>query len=173
MWRISRFLSVSGVAALILSALIAVSPNLARAQDSAAETNDWEASPGSGAVVAQPDKKQPPLDLAGCWSGTIDDDATGTGSGFLSFLQKGTKLTVDGQLDFNGGPNKRGILKGKANSKNFQLSAHSRKCNVSFHGTISSGDHLTGMYHLSKKCLGAVDGGNFDYTFDGSGSSCQ
>ena len=170
---ISRYLSISAVAMLILSALVAVPSHLARAQDSGSG-NDWQASPSSGAVAEQPDAKASPLNLAGCWSGTIDDDSTGTGSGFLSFVQKGknlTKATTAG-LDFNGGPSISGSLSGKTNSQNFHLKFHRKQCNVSFHGTISADGDLTGHYTLSKKCLGEVFQGTFDYTFDAGGSTC-
>jgi hypothetical protein len=35
--------------------------------------------------------KENPLDVAGCWSGEIEDNGSRTGSGFLFFVPKGKK----------------------------------------------------------------------------------
>lgn len=168
MKRIGNLLMASGAAGLILSAFVAVSSTAAMAQDD----GSWNLSPGT--AVAQPDSKNPPLDLAGCWSGTIDDTTGGPGTGFLFFVQNGTKLGTGtgAELDIPSLGTASGSLKGKTNSQNFALGFHKKDCNVSFHGTISTSGNLTGMYHLSKKCFGQVLKGTFDYAFDVTSASC-
>jgi hypothetical protein len=171
MARIIRFLTVSTAAALLVTGLVAGSAGLARAQQADSQSDGWQVLPPQPAV-AQPTKVAP-LDVAGCWSGSIDDDTTGTGSGFVFFNQKGKRLvhgTTIG-LSFNGGPSKSHGITGTVNSQNFKL-IHPGHCKVLIRGTISSGD-LVGSYGLSKHCLGQKFGGTFDYTFDDTGNSCQ
>ena len=170
MKRIRSLLMASGAAGLILSAFVAASSTVTMAQDD----GSWNLSPSTGETATQPDSKQPPLELNGCWSGTIDDTTNGAGTGFLFFVQAGTKLGVGtgAVLDIPGLGAAAGPLKGKANSQNFELGFHGKGCNVSFHGTISNSGDLTGMYHLSKKCFSQVLKGTFDYTFDASSASC-
>src|ERR1700722_1197608 len=168
--RIGTFLMASVAAGFILSTFIAVSSTAAMAQDAGA----WTLSPSTGEAAAEPDSKKAPLDLAGCWSGTIDDSKGGSGTGFLFFVQQGTKLGTGtgAELDIPGSGSASGPLKGKANSQDFQLGFHGKSCNISFHGKISNSGDLTGMYHLSKKCFGQVLKGTFDYTFDATNASC-
>jgi hypothetical protein len=170
MKRIGTLLMASGAAGFILSAFIAVSSTAAMAQDAGA----WTLSPSTGEAAAEPDSKTAPLDLGGCWSGTIDDTKNGVGTGFLFFVQQGTKLGTGtaADLEIPSLGSAAGPLKGKVNSQNFQLGFHKKSCNVSFHGTISNSGDLTGMYHLSKKCFGQVLKGTFDYTFDVTNASC-
>ena len=168
--RIGSLLMASGAAGLILSAFVAASSTAAMAQDD----GSWNFSPSTGEASTQPDSKKPPLDLSGCWSGTIDDTKNGAGTGFLFFVQDGTKLGVGtgAELDIPSLGTASGPLKGKANSQDFELGFHGKGCNISFHGTISNSGDLTGMYHLSKKCFGQVLKGTFDYTFDVTNASC-
>jgi hypothetical protein len=161
-------LLVSGAAGLALSGFIAGSS--AMAQDS----GFWKIAPSRGDAAVQPDAKQPPLNLAGCWSGSINDTTQGAGTGFLFFVQNGTKLGTGTVADLNetGLGEASGPLTGKTNGQNFHLKFHHKSCNVSFHGTIGNSGDLTGMYHLSKKCFGQVLQGTFDYTFDATNASC-
>ena len=171
MKRIGSLLMASGAAGLILSAFIATSSTAAMAQDD----GSWNLSPSTGEAATQPDSKKPPLDLNGCWSGTIDDTKNGAGTGFLFFVQSGTKLGTGtgAELDIPSLGAPSGPLKGKANSQDFEVGFHGKACNISFHGKISSSGDLTGMYHLSKKCFfGQVLKGTFDYTFDATNASC-
>jgi hypothetical protein len=167
MSRIIRLMTMGGVAALLVSCLVVGSANSARAQDSGWQP--WTPAP----TVAQPAKGTPPLNVDGCWSGTIEDDTTGTGSGFILFVQKGKKLahgTTVG-LSFNGGPSVTHGITGTVNSQNFKL-VHPGRCNAMIRGTISGND-LVGTYRLTKHCLGSKFGGTFDYTFDAGGTTCQ
>jgi hypothetical protein len=167
-----RGLVTAGGVALIACCLAGMAPNYARAQEAGSQTADWQAS-GPPSEVTEPAKAGPPLDLAGCWSGGVDDNSQGSGSGFLYFVQNGKKLgagTFAG-LSFNS-LSAGGDLTGKTNSKTFHLKFHKKQCNVSFHGTIDSSGDLTGMYHLSRKCLGTVLDGTFDFTYDASDTTC-
>jgi hypothetical protein len=141
LWRITSYLWALRIAALIVSALVAVTSSSALADDQRAQSNDWEPSPAvSSEAASQTESRLPPLNLAGCWSGTIDDGNTGIGSGAIFFVQQGKKLTIGtfAVFEFNGGgPIAAGHLSGKANSQTFQLKIHIRKCNASLHGTIS------------------------------------
>ena len=158
--RIGSLLMASGAAGLILSAFVAASSTAAIAQDA----GSWSLSPSTGEAATQPDSKNPPLDLNGCWSGTIDDTKNGAGTGFLFFVQEGTKLGAGtgAELDIPSLGSASGPLKGKANSQDFQLGFHGKACNISFHGKISNSGDLTGMYHFSKKCFGQVLKGTFE-----------
>jgi len=170
MKRIGSLLMASGAAGLILSAFVAASSTAAMAQDE----GSWNFTPSTSEAATQPDSKKPPLDLNGCWSGSIDDTRNGAGTGFLFFAQEGTKLGpgTGAELDITSLGTASGALKGKVNSQNFELSFHGKSCNISFHGSIANSGDLTGMYHLSKKCFGQVLKGTFDYTFDVTGASC-
>jgi hypothetical protein len=170
MKRIGSLLMASGAAGLILSAFVAASSTAAIAQDA----GSWSLSPSTGEAATQPDSKNPPLDLNGCWSGTIDDTKNGAGTGFLFFVQERTKLGVGtgAELDIPSLGSASGPLKGKANSQDFELGFHGKACDISFHGKISNSGDLTGMYHFSKKCFGQVLKGTFDYTFDVTSASC-
>jgi hypothetical protein len=167
-----RGLVTAGGVALIACCFAGMAPNYARAQDAGSQTADWQAS-GPPSEVSQPAKAGPPLYLAGCWYGGLDDNSLGSGSGFLYFVQNGKKL-VNGTTAglYFSSYSTGGGLTGKTNSKTFHLKFHKKQCNVSFHGTIDSSGDLTGMYHLSKKCAGFVLDGTFDFTFDPSNQTC-
>src|ERR1700685_1693191 len=77
MKRMGRLLMASGAAGLILSAFVAASSTAAMAQDD----GSWNLSPSTGEAATQPDSKKPPLDLNGCWCGTIDETKNGEGTG--------------------------------------------------------------------------------------------
>jgi len=65
--------------------------NVAWAQDASDSTDD-------GADVAtEPDKKVPPPDIEGDWSGSIVDDETGSTSFAIEVFQKHSKFTELGQ----------------------------------------------------------------------------
>ncbi len=161
-----RYSTVSGIVALILSAFIALP---VRAQDQAAQGADWQGDFGTAVPEAE---IRPPLNLAGCWSGMIEDSTFGPGTGFIFVVQNGKKLVTGTHAELNLSPGSiGGPLAGSANSQTFRLAFHRKQCNVSFHGTLSSGD-LTGMYHLSKKCAHAVLNGTFEFTFDATNASC-
>lgn len=173
MSRVTRLLIVAVASALLISALILVSARRLHSQETILESDGWQPFTPS-AVVTQPDKKAPPLDVAGCWSGEVDDDKTGVGSGFVSFVQQGKKIkkdTVIG-LSFNGGPSASHRIKGDVNSKRVKLHFEQASCVVDASARLPSED-LVGSYRITKGCrLGGKFTGTFDFTFDPSGSTC-
>ncbi len=172
MSRIIRFLIAMAASVAFVSGLIAGCADFARAQDATTETGGWQPLP-PGPAIAQPDKAAPPLQVAGCWSGEIDDDFTGVGSGFTFVVQKGKRIargTLIG-FSFSGGPSATHGITGTVNSRSYKLSLTRDGCSVRIRGTMSSGD-LVGTYSLTKRCLGSKFAGTFDFAFDPSGTSC-
>src|SRR5271156_4663753 len=45
---------------------------------------------------ATPDAKQPPLDIAGCWNGTVNDEGDGGGTAFFQFVVAGNGKKIQG-----------------------------------------------------------------------------
>jgi len=166
--------SVAGIATLA-TVLIAGAVRVANAQDQAqqdeAQGADWTAKT-PGAAVEEPDKAAPPMDIAGCWSGSIEDANSGAGTGALLFIQHKKKIAKGSGAHLSIGGGITGPLKGKVNSTVFVASFHGKACKtVAFTGSISSGS-LIGSYIL-RKCLGVTSSGTFDYTLDSSGDSCD
>jgi hypothetical protein len=164
---------IAGVA--ILAAFIAGSACLAYAQESNSQTSDWTHPnfSSSASTLPEPEVKTP-LDVAGCWSGTIDDKKTGEGTGFLFFVQEGKQLVsgTDAGFTFTGFGTEGGSLTGHVTNKSFVTSFKEKPCKVSVRGRIVSGD-LVGTYSINKKCAGIAFKGTFDYTFDATGDSCD
>ena len=167
------FFTFAGAAALA-AALIAVPPRIAnaqQAQEDQAQSADWTAKT-PGAAVAEPDKAKPPLDIAGCWGGSIDDASSGAGTGALLFIQHKKKIAKGSGAHLSVGGGITGPLKGKVNSTVFIATFHGKSCKtVAFTGGMSSGS-LVGTYIL-RKCLGVTSSGSFDFTFDSSGAACS
>jgi hypothetical protein len=166
--------TIAGIAAL--AALIAGSACLAFAQESNSQTGGWTRPNLSSSASALPEPEvKTPLDVAGCWSGGIDDKKTGEGTGFIFFVQEGKKL-VDGTgagFSFTGFGSESGSLTGHVTNKSFVTSFKEKPCKVNVRGRIVSGD-LVGTYSIKKKCTGVIPlKGTFDYTFDASGDSCD
>ena len=142
--------------------LIAASAQLACAQD-------WQNKATGSDVADQPDKAAP-LDLNGCWSGSLASEKFGAGTGFLFFEQEGGKaVSGSGAGIDTTGVDTEGPVTGKIKKKSFSVSFHGKKCNVSFSGGLPSSD-LVGKYHY--KCDGESDHGSFQFSFDSSGTSC-
>jgi hypothetical protein len=173
MSRVTRFLIVSATSILFLSGLIAASANPAHAQDESSQSEDWQ--PYTPSVVSQPDKKLPPPIIAGCWSGDLDDDKLGAGTGFAFIVQHGKKLTKGTQIgiSFPAGPSRTHGIRGNVNSKGaIKLHLAQSGCVVNIHGKVVS-DDVTGTYFLNKACrLGRKLVGTFDFTFDPTGTTC-
>jgi hypothetical protein len=162
------------IAAVFAIAIFAAPSNLARAQDANTDTLGWQTLPPE-APVAQPDKKAPPLQLGGCWSGDIDDDTTGVGTGYAFIVQKGKKLKKGTYIGFrfSGGASARHPIKGTANSRNFKLHLQISTCVVTVRGVLASPTEATGSYRLTKRCLRKKYAGTFDFTYDPSNTTCQ
>jgi hypothetical protein len=171
MLRILRLMPAMLAAAMLAAGLTAVAPLIAQAQEAVSE-DQWQPVSPPWAIV-QPDKSAPPLELAGCWSGELDDDQFGTGFGFALVVQnrkKITKGTIIG-ASFVSGPSGSHGIKGHVNSKQFKLHLSRGGCNVNIRGTLASGD-LVGTYRFTRRCVGDKLAGTFDFAFDPSGTSC-
>lgn len=177
-----RFLALASATVFFSALSLVLANELARAQqDGAAQSdssaaqqdqnsNDWTFSQPQ--TAAQPDKAQP-IDVAGCWSGTIDDDETGPGTGHLLFVQKNRKLlhSTTGGLDFSDGATASGKLSGRVSGASFVLNHHNNTCRITFRGSSVDGD-LVGTY-IVRRCSKITTGGTFNFSFDSSNSSCQ
>lgn len=177
MSRVSKSLFVVVASFLFSSALIAVSANHARSQGEVVgvQSDEWQPLTPR-AVAPQPDKRTPPPDVAGCWSGDLDDNVLGSGSGFAFIVQKGGKIlkgTMIG-VSFPAGPSAQHGIKGSINNKGaLKLHLTQFSCTVDIHGKVVS-DEVVGTFYLNKRCgLGRRLKGTFDFTFDAGGTSCQ
>jgi hypothetical protein len=166
--------SLFAIPAVLALAIVAAAATSARAQDASTDASGWQTLPPE-APVAQPDKKAPPLQLAGCWSGEIDDDTTGVGTGYAYIVQKGKRLKRGTHIGFrfNGGPDQSHAIKGSVNSRTFKLRFQRSTCVVSVHGTIAPSGDAIGSYRLTKRCLGQKYAGMFDFTYDPTNTTCQ
>jgi hypothetical protein len=151
-------------ASVVVIGLLLSTPQTAPAQDS---DSDWQ----TNAPAAISEKGAKPLDLSGCWSGSVEDTNYGSGTGFLFFKQSGKKAVkgTDGGLETSG-PDSTGALKGKISSTSFTVSYKKGSCHVQFTGQEPSADTLTGNYTYD--CSGIDTSGTFDFTFDSSGPTC-
>jgi hypothetical protein len=175
MWRVTRFLIASSVSVALVSGLIAASANLVRAQDGSPESLGWQPYTPE-AAVAQPALPPTPLALAGCWSGEVDDDRAGVGTGFVFIVQKGRKITRGTKIgiSFPSGPSTSHGIKGDVNSRRVLLHFQQFNCVVDARGKLASSEELTGSYHITKGCrLGGKFAGGFDFTFDAGGTTCH
>lgn len=155
----------------MFSALAAFTNGSASAQEAASPGSDWTVT-NPGAAVAEPDKAAPPMDIAGCWSGSTEDAEFGAGTGALLFFQNKKKILKGSGAHLSIGGGITGPIKGKVNSTVFVASFHGKACKtVSFTGHMSSGS-LVGTYILHK-CLDVTSSGSFNYTFDATNDSCE
>jgi hypothetical protein len=176
MSRVTTILILAVISSLFMSALIAGSASLARSQDDeSAQSEDWQPYTPNFAA-SQPDTKIPPPNVAGCWSGDLDDNRLGAGTGYVFIVQHGTKLTKGTRLGFSfpAGPSRSHGIRGRVNNKgsiNFHLEQSA--CVVNIHGKVVS-DDASGTYSVKKACrAGGKLVGTFDFTFDPTGTTCQ
>jgi hypothetical protein len=164
MYENLQTLAASAATAVLAMGLIAASAQFARAQDT-----DWQINATDSDVADQPDKAAP-LDLGGCWSGTVADENFGPGTGFLFFEQEGGKAVVGTETGIvTSGFEASGPLTGKIKKKTFSLKHNAKKCDFRFSGGLPSNE-LVGTYHI--KCEGKQTQGSFQFSFDPSGNSC-
>ncbi|MGH7781804.1 MAG: hypothetical protein ACREQR_18460 [Candidatus Binataceae bacterium] len=172
MSRFVRAVTASAAAAVLITGVIAGSARFARAQDAAASQDSAWTATTPGAAVSEPDKAAPPIDVAGCWSGTIEDANAGAGTGALFFVQRKKKLVKGSGASLDiGNTTGIGALKGKATSTSFVATLHARQCKTLAFAGSPSGAGLVGTYIL-RRCLGLTTNGTFSFTFDATGNSC-
>ena len=112
---------------------------------SAAYAQNWDNSGSDASSTAEPETKSPP-NVAGTYSGTIDDHQDGSGPMTMTINQNGKKLTGNFTTFFNSG-----TIKGSVSTTG---KVHARlkvggTCGASFHGTFENGDEIVGVYNVS------------------------
>jgi hypothetical protein len=175
MSRVTRFLFVLIPSLLLLSGIIAVSASRARGQEKSIESQGWQPYTPNFAA-SQPETTMPPPNIAGCWSGDLDDDKLGPGTGFTFIVQQGKRLTKGTMIgiSFPAGPSaSHGITGGVNSTGTMNLHLEQSGCVVNVHGKVMS-DQLTGTYSVNKACrLGRRLAGTFDFNFDPTGTTCR
>ena len=109
------------ICAGLLTAAVTWPAPPALAQD-ATDQGSWSA-PGVGADYLNPTVAQPPMALAGCWSGVVSDTSDGGGTATFEFHQNKNrkKLRLGSTFNFQWGDGAmaRGPLKGSVTSAGF------------------------------------------------------
>jgi hypothetical protein len=152
----------------LLSAGMIGSARHAYAQD--AEEIDQNAGAWSADGAGSADQsthKPPPLHLAGCWSGDVQDDFEGAGTiTFNNFVQSGKKLRNRSRYEFywNSQNYAHGPMKGSVSSTGFKFNGNAGKgCLVSGSGTGDTSE-ITGTYKFVGSCTTYFGGGSFSIT---------
>ena len=96
--------------------------------------------------------KAPPLDVAGTWSGPVNDNEAGEGTFEVDLTQKGK--TVGGTWSFefpDTGYSGEGTLRGKVTNTSLKFNFHpdgtAKSCNGIFASTSATSSSITGNYH--------------------------
>lgn len=190
MRRFIKGITVAAASAIFVSGMVAASARSARAQQSDQNDAQYEGSVGAPGAAAQPDKatKAPPININGCWSGTLlDVNSAGPGNGYLNFdqvtnkkgqLQKKLKpikssSTHNIDILWNDGSCAFGFGAGVATSTGFHEKLNAGgKCKVTVTGnTTDNGNEITGAYDF-RGCptsFGAHSG-TFTMTLTSSGA---
>jgi len=177
MFRPARYIVLLISSLLFISASIAAIASRAGSQETdAVQSDEWQPY-ASNFVAPQPNRKMPPPNVSGCWSGTLDDEKIGAGTGFTFIVQKGTKLTKGTMIgvSFPAGPNRWHGITGSINNKgSLKLHFHQQGCFVGVHGKVDvMSEEVSGTYSVNKACrLGRKLVGTFDFTFDPTGTTC-
>jgi hypothetical protein len=157
--RIAKTLAVAACAALLSTGVLS-SAHRAYAQDAAdslPDTGSWSA-PGAGTSdqAASPDSKKPPIDIGGCWDGTVTDKVDGVGDAFFGFTQNGKKIVGGGDSDMDlewpDSSFARGPIRGTVSPNGIQFHGNAGK-GCPFQGT-GKGDStmLTGKILFGGEC---------------------
>ena len=154
--KLGKTLLVVACAGLLSATVIGVARH-ADAQD-AGESQDvgsWNAA-GSGSPdeSSSPDAKAPPLNIQGCWFGSVTDIPDGEGDATFEFVQNGKKIVSGSSFDFEW-PDMSfavGPIKGTVSSNGFKFKGTAGKgCSItgSAHGDALG---MEGTFHFHKKC---------------------
>jgi hypothetical protein len=167
--KLPKTLAIVACAGLLSAGLIG-SASHAYAQD--AEEIDqnagaWSADGAGSADQSSPEAKTPPLHIAGCWSGDVEDHFEGAGTiTFNNFVQKGKNLKTKSHFEFywNSENYAHGPMKGSVSSTGFEFKGNAGKhCLVSGSGTGDT-SAITGMYEFVGTCTVYFGGGTFSIT---------
>jgi|HubBroStandDraft_6_1064221.scaffolds.fasta_scaffold235791_2 hypothetical protein len=126
---------------------------------SQAWAQQWDDSSGDSSSADDSESKSSPPNVAGTYSGTIEDHRFGAGTISATISQNGSKLSGPWSSSFGSG-----TLKGKVSSKG-TISARLKLkggCGLNMHGTFENGDEIAGVYTVTG--CGKADHGTFDMT---------
>lgn len=137
----------------LLSAILVGHPHAVCAQD-APDQGAW-----SGPDTANSDNKTTkprPMDISGCWSGTIIDTGDGSGTPTFEFHQNGNlkKLRIGSTFNFDWGDGAmaKGPMKGSVTSAGFTFKGNAgANCKVSGSG-VGDNTALTGTIVFTGAC---------------------
>jgi len=152
--KLSRTLGIAVCAGLLSAVVLGSSPRTF-AQD--AEEGAWgTAATANPDESSSPETQTPPLAIGGCWSGTVNDTADGTGTAVFGFVQSsnGKILTHSSTFNFTWPDQSfaHGAMKGTVTSKGFKFKGNAGKgCPVSGSG---KGDEsgMTGTAKFGGEC---------------------
>jgi hypothetical protein len=149
---------------IVCSSLLSIggigSARHAYAQDAAATDADGWSAGGTGSAdldstdQLNPEAQSTPLDIAGCWSGSVNDTADGTGTASVTFDQNGKKIHNTTRLNFDW-PDQafvHGGIHGTVSSTGIKFNGQAGK-GCSFHG-VATGDAsaMSGAVKFTGKC---------------------
>ena len=157
--RLAKTLTIIACSAL-LSAGGVGSARHAYAQDAAAaDAEGWSAGGTGSADLDSADQLNPetqstPLDIAGCWSGSVNDTFDGTGTAGSTFAQNGKKIQHASRLNFDW-PDQayvHGVIHGTASSTGIKFNGNAGK-GCSLHG-VATGDAsaMIGTVKFTGRC---------------------
>ena len=127
----------------------------------------WHA-PAASEDESSAEAKMHPLNIAGCWSGEVDDTGDGTGTAAFQFDHHSNrkKLVIGSTFDFEWGDGAfaRGPLKGTVSSTGFRFKGNAgADCAVSGSGT-GNATALTGMVVFAGTCASIFQNVTFSIT---------
>jgi hypothetical protein len=167
--RLAKTLAIVACAGL-LSAVVMGPARRACAQNEEQvdpEAGSWSADiDGSGELNPETKVVKPPLDIQGCWVGTMTDRAEGKGDVTFYFEQNDTNLGDPSSFSFywNSDNYAEGPLLGSVSSKGFKFKGTATsKCSISGSGS-GDAEKLRGKYTFKKECAVAFKGGTFTIT---------
>jgi hypothetical protein len=152
-----RYLTMTAAAVALIAGFTTSSARRAYAQDNTdADTGAWAAPGADTDEATTPDSKAPPIPLAECWEGDIEDkeDDGLIGSITFFFTQDGSKITSDSDLDaeWTSSYYFYGPIHGKVTSKGITFKGNAGK-GCPFHGSAKGDDtELGGKIELGGKC---------------------
>lgn len=147
-------ISILMTAAILLSGILLGAQRSVCAQEASPDQGAWSAS-GTTDSDAKTTKPQP-MNITGCWSGTVTDTADGTGTAQFEFHQNGNlkKLRVGSTFDFEWSDSAfaRGPLKGSVTSSGLKFKG-SAGAGCELHGIAAGNDTgLTGTVIFTGNC---------------------
>jgi hypothetical protein len=110
----------------------------------------------------EPDKKAPPPNIAGAWSGSIDDNDAGTGSLSLDVTQKNSKINGEfdcyfGSGSFSGSINSAGVIKFTAKLEG----SCKGTCHLQVNASLPHPTEMSGTYKVQGCKHAKGDSGTF------------